>query len=344
MPQENWTDIHESFISLSETYQRPYWQVWEEKGFTVQEAKQWIEAGFGPWDYDRIKELKGKSFTPQIAEQWIDRGFNSEEIMSWMEISLNFQEANFANYLKQNNYQPWQLTTDNLFQLRKEFYLGYFTAQEWLDRNYPKRRRSSVKELNISGWDFNNQKEKTNWEKLKGHLDLTDFTNLEELDCGQNQITSLNLNGLTQLEKLYCYDNYLTSFDYSSLNPKKLTYLNISDNNLPAQDLSVFSKLTNLQLLWIGGNNESHFTQNIYNKFYGSLEPLKKLTKLEWLWIPETDIDSGLEYLPESVEKFHCSAEYRKNAKIKTIYNLFANEQGVVELEIKRSKWIKNFP
>ena len=172
MPQENWTDIHESFISLSETYQRPYWQVWEEKGFTVQEAKQWIEAGFGPWDYDRIKELKGKSFTPQIAEQWIDRGFNSEEIMSWMEISLNFQEANFANYLKQNNYQPWQLTTDNLFQLRKEFYLGYFTAQEWLDRNYPKRRRSSVKELNISGWDFNNQKENSLSTKIWFSVDM----------------------------------------------------------------------------------------------------------------------------------------------------------------------------
>ncbi|CAG8769956.1 21505_t:CDS:2, partial [Racocetra persica] len=56
------------------------------------------------------------------------------------------------------------------------------------------------------------------------------------------------------------------------------------------------------------GDNK-HFNNNLYNKFHGSLEPLKKLIKLKDLHISNTDIDSGLEYLPDSVEEFHCSAE-----------------------------------
>jgi len=42
---------------------------------------------------------------------------------------------------------------------------------------------------------------------------------------------------------------YLETFDYSSLNPEKLTELNITANKLPKQDLTVFSKFTNLETL-----------------------------------------------------------------------------------------------
>jgi len=59
----------------------------------------------------------------------------------------------------------------------------------------------------------------------------------------------LDLTGLEKLEEIKCYDNYLTSFDYSTLNPEKLTYLNISDNNLPEQDLTIFSQFTKLETL-----------------------------------------------------------------------------------------------
>jgi len=57
------------------------------------------------------------------------------------------------------------------------------------------------------------------------------------------------------------------------------------------------------------------------------------LNKLKELDISNTDIDSGLEYLPESVEDFACSEDKRKNARCQTLYNLFANEQGEVETE-----------
>jgi hypothetical protein len=59
----------------------------------------------------------------------------------------------------------------------------------------------------------------------------------------------LDLTGLTELEVVECPDNYLDNFDYFSLNPNKLTYLNISDNNLPERNLSVFSKFIKLEEL-----------------------------------------------------------------------------------------------
>ncbi|CAJ0895339.1 4100_t:CDS:2 [Entrophospora sp. SA101] len=40
---------------------------------------------------------------------------------------------------------------------------------------------------------------------------------------------------------------------------------------------------------------------------------------------------NGLEYLPESVKYFKCSVDKRKEAKVKAIYNLFADEKGEQE-------------
>jgi len=53
-----------------------------------------------------------------------------------------------------------------------------------------------------------------------------------------------------------------------------------------------------------------------YSSFYG-LEHLCSLTKLKTLDIRETDIDSGLEYLPESLETIWCgSVADKKNEKL----------------------------
>lgn len=68
------------------------------------------------------------------------------------------------------------------------------------------------------------------------------------------------------------------------------------------------------------------------------------MTKLWELNIEDTNIDSGLEYLPESVERFYCWVHKRENTKCNLIYNLFANEQGIVETGQSGNKEIKNFP
>src|SRR5436190_2014905 len=43
--------------------------------------------------------------------------------------------------------------------------------------------------------------------------------------------------------------------------------------------------------------------ENFYNRFYGSLEPIKNLTKLEEFCIAATDIEEGIEYIPELIGK-----------------------------------------
>src|SRR2546421_11971463 len=111
-------------------------------------------------------------------------------------------------------------------------------VQQWLESQEEyntKEKREKVKELDISR------------KELEEDLDLSDFANLENLNCSYNQLTTVNLincsqlkllncgsNKLTnldltksrKLERISCNDNYLNSFDYSVLNPDKLISLN----------------------------------------------------------------------------------------------------------------------
>ncbi|CAI2188901.1 12744_t:CDS:2, partial [Funneliformis geosporum] len=125
-------------------------------------------------------------------------------------------------------------------------------------------------------------------------LNITNCPQLTILQCGINQLTSLNVNGLSNLQEINCVNNKLTSLDFLDQlpSPKKLTRLFLENNNFPTQNLEIFRQFSNLTHLAL-----------YKNRFYGSLEPLKDLTKLEVLTIDNTDIDSGLEYLPDSLEK-----------------------------------------
>ncbi|CAG8762356.1 18746_t:CDS:1 [Racocetra persica] len=148
---------------------------------------------------------------------------------------------------------------------------------------------------------------------LEGPLDLSDFSNLEYLDCSDNCLTKLNLNNcrklknikcskdqlttltlsnLEKLEVLNCYDNYLTQIIYPS-NPEKITWLEIQNNNLSLSDLSIFSRMRNLERLIIGNSDKNKISKGIYNKIEGSLGSLKDLNKLERLIINNTDIKAG---------------------------------------------------
>jgi Leucine-rich repeat (LRR) protein len=81
----------------------------------------------------------------------------------------------------------------------------------------------------------------------------------------------------------------------SKLNPEKIREFDLSNNRF-GDDLNIFSKkFVNLENLDISNN---HFTN--------SLEPLQDLTKLKELNITNTDIKSGLEYLPDSLETLQC--------------------------------------
>ena len=68
----------------------------------------------------------------------------------------------------------------------------------------------------------------------------------------------------------------------TSSNPEKLISIFLTNNNLSSQDLfQPFVNFVNLELLDVGNNDEKRIIQNIYNRFYGSLEYLKNLSKLQ---------------------------------------------------------------
>ncbi|CFW92729.1 protein of unknown function (Leucine rich repeat domain) [endosymbiont DhMRE of Dentiscutata heterogama] len=208
-------------------------------------------------------------------------------------------------------------------------------AQTWLETEYnTQQKRTQTIELKI-GSNFLGQ-------ELIGSLNLNDFTNLKKLYCYNNKLTTLVLTNCIQLEELYCYhnqltnlslpkhcpnltklycaNNQLTNLNFSILNPKKLQHLNISNNNFSPSDLSIFSSFTNLEILKIGNDNTKKIKQNIYNRFHGSLEPLRNLIKLRELHISNTDLNEvDIEHLPQSLEKIEYSTDKRSDCKLRWI-------------------------
>ena len=205
-------------------------------------------------------------------------------------------------------------------------------AQEWLDNKYPNNKEDRKKETELYIGEKN----------LEGHLDLRDFINLKNFNCYYNQLTSLDLTGLEELESVQCNNNYLETLDFSALNPDKLTCLNITGNNLHAdipQDISCFSKFTNLETLWIGSDDEEIRSES-YNGFIGSLESLKGLTKLSSLHISNTDVNGSIEYLPNSIEEIYCSFAERPESKVKSLEEqLKANSF----FDFEDGKYVKNW-
>lgn len=204
-------------------------------------------------------------------------------------------------------------------------------AQEWLDKEYPidsEKRRNETK-LEIS--------KKSLWESLS----LEWFTNLEELWCDKNKIVKLDLTSCLKIRKVGCSNNEIDflSFPINSkitylscgnnnladlsflncLSPKNLIHLSIENNNIPRTDIAIFSRFVNLEWLWIGTSKASKVKKGICNLFYGNLKSLESLTKLKSLNISSTDIDEGLEYLPDSLEEIFCYSS-REDAKVMKIY------------------------
>src|SRR5207247_4099390 len=109
-------------------------------------------------------------------------------------------------------------------------------------------------------------------------------------------LTNLVLSDCISLQKLNFPNNQFVNLDFlNNLNEKKITFLDIRDNNITS-DLTLFSRFTNSEILKLGDNNLA-----------GSLKHLQGLNKLKVLNIENTNINNDLEYLPDSVKYFSSS-------------------------------------
>lgn len=87
------------------------------------------------------------------------------------------------------------------------------------------------------------------------------FTDLETLDCMDNQLTTLDVTKLTSLMFLICAGNQLTTLDVTGLT--NLTDLECNDNQLVSLDVSTLEELGSL---WCHGNKMTalDITHNAY--------------------------------------------------------------------------------
>ncbi|CAI2189042.1 20469_t:CDS:2, partial [Funneliformis geosporum] len=181
-----------------------------------------------------------------------------------------------------------------------------------------------------------------------GFLDLSDFVDLKELNTSNNHLNELNLTGCNSLQFIKCFNNEIIDTNFLwGFNEENLSRIDINCCNIQSTRLDVFSRFINLKELFIGNhvNNNKRavkklkkIEKGIYNRFYGSLEPLKNLTKLEYLSIVSTDINSGTEYLPKSLQKIDFSYVERPESRVKEIQKELTAFVYEIELEHVKSK------
>ncbi|CAI2186443.1 10001_t:CDS:10 [Funneliformis geosporum] len=177
------------------------------------------------------------------------------------------QNSEFADYLRKENYTPL-LSPNDLEKLKKDFY----NAQNYLDRTYPLKGRSKIKEMSINGrlTDSLVIRNWTSLEKLNG-LEIDNCQKLIEINCSDNQLTNLVISNCPLVSRLNAEKNNLTDLSFlDNLNPKEVTFLDISHNSLAPQDLKLGSS---------PGISSS-------------------------LRIDDTNLDSDLEYLPPEIKRF----------------------------------------
>jgi hypothetical protein len=330
--QAVWTQLDSQFTRKAEDG-KTYQQIWESHGLNYHQASVWVKlSGVGdnycwPWEWMQ------RGFDPAAASAWMASGFDwddarsagewkncnftLEQVQTWLAKGLKENRAELAAYARWKGYQPSQINLTEYKSWQKQP-----PAQEWLDCFYPAEVRNTITNLAISNIN------------LTGELDLSDLVNLTRLSCPHNQLTSLNLANCHQLKTFRGWKNHLTDLVLTNSVSKQLTFLDLRSNNFSTQDLSLFSHLVNCETLDISNN-----------PWTGSLAPLKHSTKLKELNISQTNIDSGLEYLPTSLEKFYCQNTPLKrelknyNGDWKLAREFLKKEQQIISLKTEQTKF-----
>ncbi|WNE40647.1 MAG: Chromosome partition protein Smc [Mycoplasmataceae bacterium] len=106
--------------------------------------------------------------------------------------------------------------------------------QQRLDKNYPNKE---IKLLNLSEKD------------LEGNLDLSQFANLEELNCSHNLLDNLDLSQCPNLTKLDCSYNILDNLNFLTKlpNPEKLIEVNLTECGADQEEIITVLNTLNLE-------------------------------------------------------------------------------------------------
>ncbi|CAJ0761237.1 16487_t:CDS:10 [Entrophospora sp. SA101] len=178
------------------------------------------------------------------------------------------KKTKLENKLKKANNLANCLETANKFgkQLLNEvFGVGSETFTELIRQSIAREVKTLRNKLDNVGELAETKEIKANdSEQLHGSLIITDYPNLEIIHIPDQK-------NLTQLQ---------------IINNEKLEILDVTNNY----------RLTR-------NDNQEKIQQGIYNRFVSSLKPLQNLSRLERFDIRNTDLDSGLEYLPKSIKR-----------------------------------------
>ncbi|CAI2175668.1 14111_t:CDS:2 [Funneliformis geosporum] len=221
-------------------------------------------AGFQPKDYEFAFYLRQKGYRPQLT---LNCGNLKEE--------YNKSQGNVKVYIS-------HYVDETKLEIKNEDgnikVIKLVSAQEWLDKYYPKNEVVSTREKSPL-WNNKGRNRsditrlRVDEKNLEGDLDLSEFEGLTVLNCRGNKLTKLDISKNTNLTLLMCYDNELTNLD---------------------------------------------------------------LIKLERLDISNTDIDRGLEYLPNTVQELKFSSGERTDSKVKRIEEqLRTHNESIRYLEIR---------
>jgi len=195
-------------------------------------------------------------------------------------------------------------------------------------------------------------------------LDLSQNTQLTELDCDDNKLSSLDVSKNTLLTELYCSYNKLTTLDVSkntqlnilncssntlrSLDVSQntqLTYLDCSDNKLSSLDVSQNTQLMELHCSYdsLTTLNVSQNTQLTYlNCSFNQLTTLdvSRNTKLTVLCCHGNDLST------QTLDDIYCALPDRTgkaNGKIQPIRNSSSPDLATVLATNKQNAIAKNW-
>ncbi|KLL04733.1 MAG: hypothetical protein MRERV_13c031 [Mycoplasmataceae bacterium RV_VA103A] len=292
------------------------------------------------------------------TQEWLEQVYPDQETES---IYINQQIEGVLDCREYENLERIFISSrvdSSNFEIKNAFFwigeiketkiIPCISAQEYIDQEYPKNGTCIKKDRydeNKKHEDYNKTRTQItkldiSYKGLEGDLDLSDFINLEKLDCSGNCLTNLNINNCKWLEEINCYDNQFTILNLSNLKQleilrcfdnyltqiifpadfESIIWLDIRNNNLFSQNLSIFSKFVNLEYLNISSWDKVKITQGIYNRFHGSLDYLSGMNNLKELGISNTDLNEvNIDKLPKSLEIVYHSTKERPNCKLTAI-------------------------